>query len=249
MISLKPKPEPVEPDQLREHVLRTYFSLRYGIATVGIALPLVLWFGGQYGAGIPLRDSMSAYYYAEGPLGQGMRDWFVGGLFLVGGCLYLYKGFSRAENYLLNAAGIFAVLVALVPAKWEEGGKSFGSEYHNYFAIGFFLCIAAVATFCAEETLSLLSESAGNKLKHTYRGIGVLMFVSMVAAALIDDQRWKFWVEICGVFCFAAYWWIKSVELGKSEAQGEALQKKLEKKNEKVEFVTRRTLIRKATTT
>lgn len=46
-----------------QQIKSTYLALRVGAAAIGFALPLLLWGGGKV-AGIPLRDSMSAYYWA-----------------------------------------------------------------------------------------------------------------------------------------------------------------------------------------
>jgi hypothetical membrane protein len=46
-----------------QQIKSTYFALRVGAAAIGFALPLLLWGGGKV-AGITLRDSMSAYYWA-----------------------------------------------------------------------------------------------------------------------------------------------------------------------------------------
>ena len=46
-----------------QQIKSTYFVLRVGAAAIGFALPLLLWGGGKL-AGITLRDSMSAYYWA-----------------------------------------------------------------------------------------------------------------------------------------------------------------------------------------
>ena len=112
----------VEPKSLQAHVLGTYLDLRFGIAVFGFALPIIL--AGVGGIlGIPLQGSISAYYHATPaavdcsltatvwPAGT-LRNEFVGILIAVGAFLYLYKGFSRSENFALNLAGIFAVGVA-----------------------------------------------------------------------------------------------------------------------------------------
>src|ERR1700733_14650519 len=104
-----------EPDQLRQNIMATYFSLRIGIAAVGIALPLVVGIVGYFYAHVCLQRSISAYYHAVGPTGHSMRNWFIGSLFVIGVFLYLYKGFSMLENILLNVGGLLAVLIALVP--------------------------------------------------------------------------------------------------------------------------------------
>ena len=46
-----------------QQIKSTYLVLRVGAAAIGFALPLLLWGGGKV-AGITLRDSMSAYYWA-----------------------------------------------------------------------------------------------------------------------------------------------------------------------------------------
>ena len=48
-------------DKLQENILSTYFTLRLGIVILSVALPPVLYFGGQLG-GVGLLNSMSAYY-------------------------------------------------------------------------------------------------------------------------------------------------------------------------------------------
>ena len=94
--------------KLRNHVLRTYLSLRLGLIVLGVLLPLVLWIGGVY-AGIPLQPSISQYYHTA------LGDVFVGFLWAVAAILYLYKGFSEKENYALNLAAIFLIGVSLIP--------------------------------------------------------------------------------------------------------------------------------------
>jgi hypothetical protein len=232
----------MDSDELQKHILATYLSLRFGIATVGIVLPLVLGVGGALYAGLPLKNSMSAYYHATGIDGRSMRDWFVGLLFVVGVFLYLYKGYSRAENYLLNVAGAFCIGIAVFPMAWPESAGSSWISLHGFCAITFFLCIAAVAIFCAGDTLPLLKDvDVRDRLKHSYRLIGILMVLSMLAAYLLSTvlhyATRTFYVEACGIFSFAAYWWLKSWELGRTEAEAKALQKRLKKTAGKVRDV------------
>jgi hypothetical protein len=51
------------PRTIEQQIQSTYFALRVGAAAIGFILPLLLWGGGKV-AGITLRDSMSAYYWA-----------------------------------------------------------------------------------------------------------------------------------------------------------------------------------------
>src|SRR3954463_16597110 len=100
-------------DELQKHILSTYFSLRLGIAIVGFSFPVVLWIVGALWANFPLLDSMSEYYRLLGNHGHSMRDLFVGPLFVIGACLYLYKGYSPLENVLLNLGGVSCIGIAL----------------------------------------------------------------------------------------------------------------------------------------
>ena len=104
---------------LQRHILSTYNSLRFGMFVAAAAAPvaMVLW---GYVFGIGWQDSISAYYFA--PLAEKheysffpARALFVGILFALGSCLFLYKGFSKREDLALNFAGAFSVGVALCP--------------------------------------------------------------------------------------------------------------------------------------
>jgi hypothetical protein len=220
-------------DELQEHILSTYFSLRLGIAVIGLLFPFILWFGGAAYANLPLLDSMSQYYHQLGIDGRSMRNWFVGLLFIIGACLYLYKGYSRLENWLLNAGGLFCVGVALFPMPWPEGSGS-GLSPHYICAVTFFLCIAAVALFCAGDTLPLVkNETHRAALKHSYRLVGIIMILSTLTAYLLGGvfhyaQR-TFFMELAGVLSFGIYWALKTVELRHTEADCKAVVKKLTK--------------------
>lgn len=51
-------------DDMREHMLKTYTTLRWALVFFGLALPIVLWSGGRFN-GMKLQDSMSQYYHAD----------------------------------------------------------------------------------------------------------------------------------------------------------------------------------------
>jgi Flp pilus assembly protein protease CpaA len=153
------------------------------LAVIGFTFPLLLWGIGKLWYGIPLQNSMSAYYFAQSPHPEGgiirtwlrsidfspistllgfldqldsnapMRSWFVGLLFVFGVLLYLYKGFTIGENWWLNAAGIFAIGVALFPMCWEGGANCPSFSVHGTVAMLAFLCIAVVAVWSAQNTL------------------------------------------------------------------------------------------------
>lgn len=60
-----------------------------------------------------LEPSISAYY------GGPVRDVFVGSLIAIAACLVVYQGTGLLEDYALNGAGFYAVLVALVPTGFD----------------------------------------------------------------------------------------------------------------------------------
>jgi len=218
--------------QLQKHMAGTYFTLRIGMGVLAAALPPLLWLGGRLLDREPLRCSMSAYYYSPA-----MRDTFVGAVVAIGVFLYLYKGFSRQENWALNLAGALAVGVALVPTgpRCEEGGGAF--TLHGTFAVLFFVSIAYVCIFRASDTLSLIRDTRkAERLRTTYRALGAFMIVSPVVAAVLSfvlqpGERGRslvFFVEALGVFTFAAYWLTKSRELSATDAERLALERKLQ---------------------
>jgi hypothetical protein len=211
---------------LQDHIESTYHSLRFGIAVIGVALPLVLWVGGLGIDGVSLQSSMSAYYYT------GMRDTFVGALCAVGVALYLYKGFSGAENLALSLAGVLAVCVALFPtrsgAEWE-----LVNYVHVIAAVLFFGCLAYVSVFHASDTLSLIRDTRRARvLQRWYFILGALMITSpllaLAAAWIVDPPLGRpsivFFLEAFGAWAFAAYWLVKSWELKQTSADRAAAQ-------------------------
>lgn len=86
----------------------TYLFLRGMMICLSLLLLLVsahhAWSTGSW------EGSISAYY------GGPVRDVFVGVLIAIAACLVAYRGRFALEDFALNAAGFFAVYVALVPA-------------------------------------------------------------------------------------------------------------------------------------
>jgi hypothetical protein len=160
-------------------------------------------------------------------------------LFAIAALLYLYKGFSKAENYLLNAAALLLVGVALFPTELPLAPAQFQPEESNRFslhgacAVAAFLCLAAVVFFLAEKTLRLLPEALRSRFKMAYKTIGMVMGLSPVTAfvfmsILRQKDSFIFFIEAAGIWAFAAYWLVKSFELKKSEATRLALEKEVE---------------------
>jgi len=68
---------------------QTYFCLRIVMPVIAILLPIVFLVSAFW---VGMHGSISAFYYT------GMRNVFVGALFAIGICLYVYKGYNPLEN-------------------------------------------------------------------------------------------------------------------------------------------------------
>jgi amino acid transporter len=236
-----------EPIDLSEHMLATYQTLRVVLVIIALAFPWVLWIGGRFVFDhIPLQASMSDYYHAStesikdrnerkstgaapDPLNSGrgvMRNWFAGVLFAIGGLLAVYKGFRPAEDLALNLAALFAVLTALVPNTWEGDGP----PWHGIFAVTFFVCIAYVCIFTASATLSLVNEDRRKRLRRVYKTLGWAMVVFPVGAAILTyaTGRFIFVAEAGGVYAFAFYWLVKTLEIRQTNADRRAASGELQ---------------------
>lgn len=224
--------------ELQEHMLWTYYGLRVGLAAIGVALPLVVLLAGGILHHVWLEPSISQYYYTKGLSFFTTRDIFVGGLFAAGACLYLYKGFSDRENVALNWAGVFAVLVAVLPTAETASAGGVISVLHGTAAVLFFLCIAYVSLFCSQDTLWLLSPAKRADYARRYFWTGMAMVASPLAAAglsvaLEPASRFRtmvFWLEAFAVWTFAAYWIVKTAEMRETRAEKRALNAELERK-------------------
>ena len=206
-------------DTLRDHILKTYSLLRIGMALIGILFPLVLWWVGLF-RGVELQGSISAYYHTP------MRDVFVGSLCAIGVFLYFYKGVTKDENIALNFAGIFAVLIALLPtsAPSDLQCETFTAPYlHGTSAILFFIAIAYVCWFCASDTLELITDRNRRKLYGIlYKGFAVSMiFLPLLSAFLLflfnESNSVVYVVELLAVWVFSAYWVTKTLEIKETQ--------------------------------
>jgi hypothetical protein len=207
-------------------VSTSYVIMRNGIGVLGLAFPIVLIVGGGLDH---VQASLSAYYHFSrthpGQYGAGtMRDLFVGMLFAIGAFVFFYRGHSLQEDMALNIAGICAVLVALVPMDWPsgvEGAPSVAACIHSLCATTFFVMIAYVCIFRAQDTLFIMKDRPRRKAyKRVYLILGVLMLAtptSVVALAIVAPAAESGYstlvIEVAGVIVFATFWLVKSFEI------------------------------------
>jgi len=193
------------------------------MAVMALLLPIALVLVALISEKFEPQGSISAYYHTP------MRNLFVGVLISIGSFLYLYKGFSKTENTALNAAGILAVLVALLPtsvpsdiisseAPWLPPVPFVAPYLHGICAVIFFLIIAYVCIYSSEDTLQVINDQKRkDQYRKTYKIYGVLMVVLPVLAAAIFFITARFYlvfiIELVAMWIFAAFWWTKSREV------------------------------------
>ena len=217
-------------DKLQKHIFSTYITLRYGIVLLGALLPIVVYLVGRI-HDIPLQDSISAYYWASDGHSAPSRDWFVGCLFAVAGFLYLYKGFSAAENIALNLAAILGVGVAIFPMEWQCGTACGKYSIHGFCAVAMFACLVYVVWFRAGDTLTLIPDGATPsraRYRQAYVTLGAVMLASPLTAFVLNSvigtrTSYVFFIEAAGIWAFTLYWWVKSRELKRSAATAKVL--------------------------
>jgi hypothetical protein len=89
--------------------------------------------------------------------------------------------------------------------------------------------MAYTAIFCHEETLRWLQDpNARSHYRRAYRIIGFFMIlfpaIGFVLAVIFGaEQRHIYWIELAGIWTFAAYWITKSIELRQSQAEIKAV--------------------------
>jgi hypothetical protein len=197
---------------------RTYFALRLWVGSLGFLLPFILVLAGlTHGIGWSRMTSISSFYWLSAPNAPDplMRDWLVGSLCADGICLIIYEGYGRLENWLLNAAGVALVVVALRPMTWPSPNDNrLDFTVHGTAAFIFFMMIAATIWFCAGKTLPDDLKQVRARWLRIYRVLAIaIVAVPFIAFLLARDNQWKIWVEAFGVWIFSAYWFLKTYEV------------------------------------
>lgn len=219
--------KPLDTLDLQNLMTRSFFAMRWTMFGIGVALPPALWIWLLVvDTGRPLPDSLSGYYHTDA------RNLFVGALVASGLLLFLYKAFDKTENLLLNVAGLAAIGVAFFPCKPDPGatdGSPAGYWEHGVFALITFGGMGLVAVFLASSTVRLLAdERLRARFAWIYRILGLAMIVAPLAAIVVTrmtkETHATFWVEAAGLYAFAAYWLVKTIEYRRTNAEREAVR-------------------------
>lgn len=221
-------------DDFELDVRRTYFRLRTAAGLLGVALPTVLVaYGLSNGMAWHKMTSLSSFYWLslDPPIGADafLRTWFVSSLIAVGCCLIVYQGYGRLEDWLLNLAGLAAIVVALNPMPWRRMHTD-PMHVHYISASIFFLLIAATIWFCARDTLpeirDIKTRARWNRL---YQSFAIAMFIVPGIAFFVSGHHQRtIWIETAGVWVFSAFWFAKTHELSRlsrMEPRAEAIPK------------------------
>ncbi|MBP7809075.1 MAG: class 1 isoprenoid biosynthesis enzyme [Bacteroidia bacterium] len=106
-------PEPVpnyEQLEKENKLVLSYLTVRKLIGILGFFFPLILVLGSIIiGSCKEIQDSISNYYHTN------MRDVFVGYVCTLSIFMFSYKGYDIADRIVSMLAGIFGVIVALMP--------------------------------------------------------------------------------------------------------------------------------------
>lgn len=211
-------PDPKAIDWRRKDQSRKDFSQRaslaflikcFGIGVLALMIPILLPLLGGYAG----HYSISYFYHVPEA-----RNWFVGLLWAVGIYLILFQGLSRWENLSLTLAGVFLILVALVPTGTDQCSESMFS-WHAAFAIAFFLCLFVVAIFFSKSRLDyILWPPLRARFAMAYNITGALMFGLPILAYgvhLVDGRDCGheiYWIEFAAIAAFSAFWFVKTWE-------------------------------------
>jgi hypothetical protein len=93
----------------QQYAIKTWRYLRVAMVVLVVGLFVSIAFERWGAAAGCFEGSISAYYYTP------VHDYFVAALIGIGVCLFCLRGCTDIEDGLLNLAGMFAPVVALVP--------------------------------------------------------------------------------------------------------------------------------------
>lgn len=221
----RPGGVPEDRKELRKHIFKTYWWLRVGMASIAGLFPLVLVILGVL-LGIEWQPSMSDYYWAVPEMGgeAPMRVWFVGPLFALGTCLFLYKGYTWLEDTLLNVAAVCAICVAIFPMCSDLGCPRL-SFLHYPVALGFFIFVSLVAILHGAYSWGVLWRRPGKGEENKDRGRALLYVLLAFAMPLAPFLAWRifnaYWGEFVGIYAFCGFWLLQTRQIRYSNVDQE----------------------------
>ena len=218
----------------KEAGLISYLTLRKFVGLIGILLPFALvMIHMLLVQHVVLLGSVSGYYYTD------VRGVLVGSLCAIGVFLFAYRGydnwdFINWDNVLTNAAGVFAVGVALFPtAPVNPSAHARDISYvHLTCAALLFAALAVISFWLFTRTDPAMGRTKQKKIRDLiYRGCGIVIALclalvpieSLVIGAPIQGIHPLFWLEAIAVVAFGISWLVKGETILKDKPSGEAV--------------------------
>ncbi len=192
-----------------------YYTLRIIIGILGLTFPFILSLGAWIVFGTGLQNSISHYYHT------GMRDVFVGFLFVIGFFLMTYGGYDLIDNIVSTVGGISAVLAAIFPTT-ADGTITVIKILHFVFAGLFLLSLVYFALVLFPKTDPSVPPTPEKLIRNkVYKTCGWIMLVCLLLIGIYsffpDNLRSQldaayhpeFWLESIAVVAFGVCWLVK----------------------------------------
>lgn len=163
--------------------VKTYRYVRLAMVAMVLGLAASIAVEAAKVPGDCFQHSISAYYYTP------VRGFFVGALLAVGVCLVALRGNDDREDALLNLAGIFAPIVALVPTASPGDCSSLPGSAHDRAAnvsnnVSALLVLGAVGLLVA---VVIALPRAGRRLEvSVWSRVGFAVVLSAYLLALVS---------------------------------------------------------------
>ncbi len=204
--------------------VRSYLFLSLGMGLMAFFLPILLIAVAHYHD----HFSISYFYYTGDP----SRNIFVGFMYAIGVFLILFHGLSNIENWILNAAGAAAIVVAMRPMPIFTKGHPTQVEQqcslpkgglpsvHAVSAIFFFLCLAVVAIFFAKGRVKYITDLPMKRMFIAAYNVTGFLMIALPATVMVlyyrhgarCENHHIFAVEWAGIVAFSLFWFVKTYE-------------------------------------
>lgn len=191
--------------------------LRLYLGLIGISLPLILIVANSLACeGLGLQASLSHYYHT------GVGVYFVGAICAIGVFLFAYQGYRPRpsewlkDSLITNAAGLFAIGVALFPTRFDDADKGQAAAMgqmscgldrqpllwpliNDYDFIGrihlisaglMFICLAIMCfQFTRHEPSGQMTQQKRTRNRVYYLcGIGIIVSIAWIFASMFLDD-------------------------------------------------------------
>ena len=201
----------------KSRLLVSHMMLRRIVGVLGISLPFVLMIWGFALAGwsLELQESISAYYYLDGP-----GDFFVGTLFFIAWFFFAYRVYDRKDDI----AGFIACVLALGVVFFPCNGREWEEIIHSVSAAGLFLTLSYFSLCLFTKTGKEGSPTPQKRMRNkVYIACGLVMLTCMVLIGIyslffqdntaISDLKPVFWLETIIIWAFGISWFVKGETL------------------------------------